>query len=216
MPSIEQVLTPGTGIGVEFVNIRGDKVTGQSKIYSYEGIYMVLEAPDPMDILNNLTLNQNMAIICKYEDEPEDFVFFVKFIKAKNADPPLIMVSKPNNFNLGRKAFRCEVNLPFGYYNSKSVFKEGMVLNLSSTGLFASIEPDQFLQLGMVISIKLQFPTVTSPLMIMGKIVRIESIGKQSRIALQFSCLPNGIRDSIAKFISGAQSSTAQEVQQRK
>jgi len=210
MPSIEQVLTPGTGIGVEFVNTRGDKVTGKSKINGFEGIYMVLDAPDPIDILNDLTLNQNMAIICKYEDEPEDLVFFVKFIKTKDTDRPLMMVSRPNNFNLGRKAFRSEVNLHFGYFNSQSVYKEGVVLNLSLTGLFASIEPDQFLQLGMVISVKLQFPTVTSPIMIVGKIIRMENIGKQSRIALQFSCLPNGIRDLVAKFLSGAQSSTTQ------
>lgn len=216
MSSIDQVLIPGTGIRVEFVNMQGDKVAGQSRINRYEGIYLVLDTPKPLHILNDLTLNQNLAIICKYNDQPEDFVFFVKYIKNKDTDPPLMMVSKPDNFTLGRKAFRCEVNIPFGYYNGQSEYNEGLLLNLSSNGLFASIKPDESLQIGIDIPLKLQLPTGSSPILIMGKVERMETLEKESRIALSFSYLPNDIHDLIGRFLSNAQGSTIRKTQQKK
>ncbi len=216
MPSIEQILFPSASIRLEFLNNQGEKITGQSKINLYEGIYLVLDSPKPLYILNELTLNQNLAIISKYQDEQEDYVFFVKFIKTKNTDPPLMVVSKPDDFTLGRKAFRCDVNIPFGYYNTQNEYKEGLMLNLSSNGLFATIEPDESLHVGIDVSLKFQLPKGKIPFLIVGKVTRMEKIGNKDRIAFTFSYLPNEIHDSIGRFLSNEQGSTIRKSLQKK
>ena len=114
MPSINQILIPGAAIRMEFANNQGAKITAQSRINRFEGTDLVLDAPKPLYILNDLVVNQDVALVSKYKDNPRDFVFFVKFIETLDTNPPKIVVSKPDDFILGRKAFRCEVSNPFG------------------------------------------------------------------------------------------------------
>lgn len=208
MPSIEEVLLPGTAIRLEYMNGQGYRITGQSRINCYEGLYLVLDAPKPLYILNDLTLNHNLALICKYRKQPEDYVFFCNYIKNRDTDPPLMMVSKPDGYSLGRKAFRCEVNLPFSYYNNQNEYQEGLMINLSFEGLLAAVKSADSLKLGMDIPLKFQFPTSRIPILIVGKIVRIENYETESRIAVAFSYLSNEIHDAIGRFLSNAQGTT--------
>ena len=216
MPSINQILIPGAAIRMEFANSQGAKITAQSRINRFEGTDLVLDAPKPLYILNDLVVNQDIALVSKYKDNLKDFVFFVKFIKTLETDPSKIVVSKPDDFALGRKAFRCEVSNPFGYYNGRNEYKEGMIINLSTTGLLATIKMDESLRLGMDLTLKLKLSTNTSPMLIVGKIVRLEISEEESQIALVFSYLPNNIHDAIGRFLSNAQGSLIRKAKQKK
>lgn len=216
MPSIDQILRPNAPIRLEFANNQGAKITAQSRINRFDGADLVLDAPNPLYILNDLAINQDLALICKYKDDPKDFVFFVKFIKTMDTDPPEMVVSKPDDFALGRKAFRCEVTNPFGYYNGRNEYKEGMIVNLSTTGLLATIKPDDSLRIGMDLTLKLQLSTKTNPMLLVGKIVRLENAENESLIALVFSYLPNNIHDAIGRFLSDAQGSLIRKAKQKK
>lgn len=216
MSSIDQILRPDALIRLEFPNNQGEKITAQSRVNRFEGTDLVLDAPKPLYILNDLLINQDIALISKYKDNPKDYVFFVKFIRTLDTNPPKMVVSKPDDFALGRKAFRCEVSNPFGYYNGRNEYKEGIVINLSTTGLLATIKTDETLRLGMDITLKLQLSKNTGSMLMVGKIVRIENGEDESQIALVFSYLPNNIHDAIGRFLSNTQSSLIRKAKQKK
>lgn len=213
MYAIEEVLSPGTNTHLEFIDQQGYKYIIKTVVKQLDDTNLIMDLPFVPKALNGLPADSKITIVCRYTDEPRDFVFFTKFIEISRTNPPHLVLSIPVEFSLGREHFRCEVDLSFSYFNTKLEHKEGKVLNLSSNGLWAIVKSDEMLKTGMELPIKISLPDVANPPVIIAKIVRVVEGEAEYKLALSFPHLNFDLQDHITKFLYKTQQMANKHIQ---
>jgi hypothetical protein len=140
----------------------------------------------------------------------------IKRIKVLGTDPPVVILNKPSEFKKGRHSVRFEVAISFSYFIDNKEIKDGTVNNLSILGLLARIKPDDLLEEGQDLAFKLFLPTITSPLLMVGKIIRIIKQEKEYEVALSFPHILPDLQDQITKYFFSCQKTTVKQEQQQK
>ncbi len=200
--TVVDILSPGRSVQIEFTDNNSQQIITRSKVKRWEELYLVLELPKETDAFNNVSISSNVVIICNHNDEPQDYVFFTKFIQIRNSEAPEVVISKPAEVTMGRHALRYkDVNIPFSYFCNDKEYKGGKVENISNIGLLASIQPNESLKVGLEIPFKIILPNSVSPLLLVGKIVRLAVEFSEYKIALSFPHITKGLQDQITKFL---------------
>lgn len=212
---IEEILQPGKSVQIEFTNDHGYKIITKSMVYQLDEKLLMLEFPKKQDAFNFVSSNTKIAVVCRYNDEPRDYVFFTSFVELKGTDPAFVILVKPDAVFLGRYVLRYDVKIPFSYFSNDKEHKEGEVDNLSTIGLLAIIKPDANLKEGMGIPIKITLPTTANPLLIIGNIVRIVKNEQEYRVAFSFPHINIELQDQIAKFLFSNQKTGAKKEPQK-
>ena len=177
---------------------------------------LVLDLPQQEGTFNQVNADVDVTVVCKHNEEPQDYVFLTKFIMVKGADPSLVILSKPLEPTRGRHAVRYNVSLPFSYFMNDREIKDGMVKDLSCFGLLAAIKPDDSLEVGLGLLFKLVLATSPSQLLVMGTIVKLMKAESEYQVALDFSHIPNDIQDQITKYLFSLQNPGVKKEQQQK
>jgi c-di-GMP-binding flagellar brake protein YcgR len=195
------LLQPGKNVQLEFYDENGKKIIYRTSIWSFEEEQLSILMPKNDFNLKNIKPGTTITLICKNDSESHDYVFTTKFINAAS-EQPLLIISKPAEleFGIGRHFFRCEVNLPFHYFDKNGKCK-GEVTNLSANGLYAIINPEIHLEPGSVLTCQIVLPNTSEPLLFVAKVVRITKKENFQGIGLNFQNINKNLQDQITKFL---------------
>lgn len=202
---IREILHPGKSVQVEVINNYGNKVIRKTTVCSLENSGLILNLPNKGDIFTHVNSNADIAIVCKHNEEPEDHVFFTRFITVLGINPPVAILNPPAEYKRGRQYVRFDVSVPFSYFINNHEYKDGVVNNLSLTGLLATIQPNHQLHEKDKLVFSLSIPSKTGPLLLAGNIVRITKQDTQYQIALHFPHISLQHQDQIMKFLFSSQ-----------
>jgi c-di-GMP-binding flagellar brake protein YcgR len=198
MPLIEELFRPDTQVQVELTDDDGSKLVYQAKVMSLVLNNLVLMVQENEETLVQIKPGTKMSLICQIENEPEDFVFQTRLIKN---DPPLLVVTQPTESlaSTRRRYFRLDVRLPFSYFVQDEL--KGEVTNLSASGLFAMVKPDQQLKVNMDITCQISLPTSSKPLLFVAKIARMQKKGDLQGIGLNFQYSSEDLQSHVTKYL---------------
>jgi c-di-GMP-binding flagellar brake protein YcgR len=212
---ITEILYPGKSVQIEIVNNYNNKIITKTTVCIIEADDLILDLPKKEGTFNQVSAGSDIVVVCKHKEEPQDHVFFTKFIMVKDTDPPNVVLNKPIEFALGRHAIRYDVNIPFSYIMDNKEIKEGTVANLSCFGLLAIIKPNNRVEREKELHFKLFLPS-SPPLTIVGKIMRITKLEKEYKIALYFPYIFSEIANQIIKYLFSCQTTMAKKEKQQK
>lgn len=199
IPAIEGVLHPGTNVQIEFIGSNLQKVIVEAIVAKMGQIGLYLIVPRVETVLQQLTRNTPISLICKFNNEPRDLVFFTEFIKI-SVNPYILVVKRPVSYILGRCFMRYDVNLPFSYFLEGKEYTTGQIVNLSFGGLSGVIQPNLLLAPEMEIVCQLTFPINPTSEFIVGRLIRLEEQETHWKISVQFEDLTADIEAGIAKY----------------
>jgi c-di-GMP-binding flagellar brake protein YcgR len=214
--SLTEIFCPGKSVQIEVVNNYGNKIITKTSVCRMDDLNLILNLPKQTGTFNQVNADVDVIVVCKHNDDPQDYVFATKFIMVKEDDPPLLVLSKPLETNIGRHTVRYSVSLPFSYFINDREIKGGEVKDLSCFGLMASIKPDDSLEIGLGILFKLVLATSPSQLLIMGTIVRLLKQEKEYQVALDYSHIADDLQDQISQFLFSLQNSGVKKEQQQR
>jgi c-di-GMP-binding flagellar brake protein YcgR len=194
------LLEPGKNVQLELLDENGKKIIYRTSIWSFEDDQLSLLIPSNDKILKSTQPGSKITIVCRSDGDSHDYIFITEFIRV-DLEQPLLIINKPSKleFSIGRNFFRCEVNLPFHWFESKGKCK-GEVINLSASGLYAIINPDTNLTPGMVITCQIVVPNIL-PLIIVAKVMRVVKKENFQGVALNFQFIDQNIQDHIMKYL---------------
>lgn len=213
---IAEILCSGRTVHLEFINNNGYKIETRTTIIQLTEEQLVLDLPKKEDAFNQLAPNADVVLTCKFNEEPQDYVFFTRFINIKDTDPPVVVFNKPSDVSMGRHSLRYDVKIPFSYFYHDKEYKNGEVENLSSIGLLATIIPNENLKVDMELPFKIVLPTTTVPLLLVGRIVRLINDNSKCQVAFSFPHIPREFQDQITKFLFNIQKTAIKKEQQHK
>lgn len=203
--TIKEILYPGKSVQVEVINNYGNKIIRKTTVCKVEDSSLVLHLPYRGDAFSQVSSNSDIAIVCKHNEEPEDHVFFTRFITVLGINPPVAILDIPAEYKKGRQYVRFEASVPFSYFINNQEYKDGMVNNLSMNGLLATIQPNHQLHENDKLAFKLFIPSKTSPLLLAGNVTRIVKQATEYQIALHFPHISLSHQDQIMKFLFSSQ-----------
>ncbi len=209
IPTIEDVMSPGTGVHIEYIDYRGRKLIHEARILSMDQTTLCLGlSSNAFKYLTDIRVHQmKIPIICKCNSEPRDLVFFTELNKLHQTSSAMA-VARPAAFVLGRSFTRYEVNLPFSYFLDGVEFSGCKMANLSFGGLSGIVKSNPMLKLGMEIVCQIKFPA-TSPEYIVGQIIRLEDRELHSRISIKFEEMTTDVENKIAQYFSSISRKTS-------
>jgi c-di-GMP-binding flagellar brake protein YcgR len=202
---VREILYPGKSVQVEVINNYGNKIIRKTTVCALEDSSLILNLPYKGDIFSHVSSNADIAIVCKHNEEPEDHVFFTRFITILGINPPVAILNPPAEYKKGRQYVRFQVSVPFSYFINHHEYKGGVVNNLSLTGLLATIQPNHQLHEHDKLAFHLFIPGKTGPLLLAGNIVRITKQDTQYQIALHFPHILLQHQNQIMKFLFSSQ-----------
>ena len=210
--SISEIFYPGTSVQIELAGESGTKIVSKTIVNDLNENQLVLSVAKWDDSLEQ-SFGNRVVLVCKLPDKSNDYVFATRFINYKLA-PPVIIVSRPNiaNFWRGRRFFRCEVNkVTISYFKNNREYKNNEVINLSSSGLFSILDYEHQFKPGSELTCRILLPTMTNPLLFVGKVVRAQNDSGKQGIALQFQTPSPILQSQITKYLYNCQHSLVRQ-----
>jgi c-di-GMP-binding flagellar brake protein YcgR len=196
---IETVLYPGATVQIEYTDRNHRKTFMEARVRNLDKTTLVLEVPNAETVLKQLPRKAAILIICKYDKEPRDLVFFTEYLK-QTGNSPLLVVKRPDSYILGRGFLRYDVNLPFSYFLDGNEYNNCEIVNLSFGGLSGVIQPNDLLVPGAEIVCQISLPNHSDSEFIVGRLIRLEEQTPNYKISVQFEDLTTDIADKIAKY----------------
>lgn len=196
---IETVLYPGAAVQIEYIDRNHRKAFTEARVRNIDKTMLVLEVPNAGTVLRQLPRKAAIPIICKYDKEPRDLVFFTEYLK-QTGNPPLLVVKRPASYILGRGSLRYDVNLPFSYFLDGNEYNNCKIINLSFGGLSGVVQSNDLLALGAEIVCQISLPNYSGSEFIVGRLIRLEEQIPNYKISVQFEDLTTDITDKIAKY----------------
>lgn len=206
--SIAEIFYPGNAVQIELVNESGTKIVSKTIVRDLNENQLVLSV-SKWDESFDQSFGNRVVLVCKLPDQSNDYVFATRFINYKLA-PPVIIVSRPSitNFWKGRRFFRCEVNkVTLSYFKNNKEYKNNEVINLSSSGLFSTLNYEHQFKPGTELTCRISLPTMIDPFLFVAKVVRAQNEG----IALQFQTPSPVLQSQITKYLYNCQQSLVRQ-----
>ncbi|MGE5583436.1 MAG: flagellar brake protein [Bacillota bacterium] len=199
--ALKEFLKPGKNVQLEFTADNGRKLIYRTVVWDFDQDQLRLLLPKNDAFFNNLAPDTKVTLICRNDTEENDYVLATQFIKTEPGQP-LLVIEKPADikFTVGRRFFRCEVNLPFDGFLKKDKFK-GQVINLSANGLYAIINPTLQMEPGSILTCRMLLPTSNEPLLFVGKVIRIVRKENFQGVGLSFEHATKILQDQITKYL---------------
>ncbi len=202
MDTLEQLLRPGKEIQLEFNGNNNNKITYKTRVIRCaQKEFLALLMYSNETTLNDLKEGTTVNLICRGESK-NVFCFGTEFIELKPGELPILIVTRPQKIENAsrRNFFRCEVRLPFTYFQRNKEYK-GDAINLSAGGLFAVIDVEPSIKTGSRLACKLFLPKTKDPIMFVGNVVGIRHINNIDGIALSFQNLGKDQQTQIVKYL---------------
>lgn len=199
IPAIEGVLHPGTNVQIESIGSNRQKVIVEAMVANMNKTALYLIVSGGETVLQHLTQKKPVFLICKFNNEPRDLVFFSELIKI-SVNPYTLVVKRPASYILGRCFMRYDVNLPFNYFLEGKEYTDGQIVNLSFGGLSGIIQPNTLLVPEVEIVCQLTLPHNSASEFIVGRVIRVEEQETHCKISVQFEDLTTDIEAKIAKY----------------
>ncbi|NLY75841.1 MAG: PilZ domain-containing protein [Firmicutes bacterium] len=200
---LNRLLRPGKIIKLKF-DISGFKRSIQAYIIRNPNPeHLTLLFKDNEPLVYHLPPETGLKLISRDEEDGHDYRLLTELIEVKQGELPRVVVKRPTevDYSTRRSFMRLDVNLPFSYYDN---FKEqpGEVRNLSITGLLALVKTTPSLKLNHSLTCKFTLPDNSKPLIIIGKIIRLEEEDPEHTwVALDFQSASEEIKNRISRYL---------------
>ena len=99
-----------------------------------------------------------------------------------------------------RRFFRLDVNLPFSCFKGEKKIN-GTITNLSAGGLGGVIHYDQNIDPGSSLACQFDLPQAAKPILLVGKVIRVQKTDDRQEIALDFQMLDKNNEALITSFL---------------
>lgn len=198
IPLVEELFQPDSNLEIELKNNNNEKLVYQAQVMNLAADKLVLFIQEVEDTLNQIKTGTKLSLICRNEKSEDDYVFLTQLIKNEQ---PILVVTRPSETHAStrRRYFRCDVKLPFSYFSESEL--KGEVTNLSASGLYAMIQPDQQLKVNMDITCQITLPTSPKPVLFVAKIARMQKKGDLQGIGLHFQYSSEDLQSQITKYL---------------
>lgn len=174
---IIKLFAPGKKVLVEYVDKRMDVNRYQTLVEDLEGAYLVLQTPIANGEPVSFQESQELTLHQLDQQKHESYVTNVFVIDVRQDKIPLLVCSKPRKINRAslRRFTRFEVNLPFNYkFKKDDLNLTGRINDLSLSGCYALVKPDDRLKAGSVLEIIIAMPGEGTALNVKARVIRVD------------------------------------------
>lgn len=203
MELLDRLLQPGKNILLKSTG-RGFKGSVHTIIIrSVAEEQLTLLFKDNYSIIDHLFPGTQLKLVSHDEEDGHDYRLLTELIEVKPGDIPIIAVKRPTevDHSTRRSFLRLHVNLPFSYYDDLQE-KNGEARNLSINGLLALVKSSPTLRRDYNLTGKLTLPDNEPPLIIIGKIIRVEKEDSlHSWVALNFQAATEEVKNRISRYL---------------
>ncbi len=205
---IEKLFAPGKKVLIECVDSQMNANSYQTLVEDLEGAYIVLHTPTINGKSISFQESQELTLRCLDQQKQESYVTNVFVIDVRQDKTPLLVCSKPKKINKTslRRFTRFDVNLPFNYKVQKDDLNlTGRVNDLSLSGCYALVNPDDRLKDGSVLELIIAMPGEGSALNLKARVIRKDEPIKNEKplvgLALDFEDLASSERETLYYYI---------------
>ncbi|NLW46419.1 MAG: PilZ domain-containing protein [Firmicutes bacterium] len=203
MDLLNRLLQPGKSILLKYT---GTGVKGSVHTYiirSANEEQLALLVKESNSLISYLHPGTKVKLIGRDEDEGHEYRLLSELIEIKQGELPLVIVKRPRevDHSTRRSSLRLDVSLPFSYYDDLKE-KMGEIRNLSINGLLALVKLSPSLKLNNTLTGKITLPTVKKPLLIIGKITRVQKEDENHAwVALDFQTASEDVKNKISFYL---------------
>lgn len=195
---------PGDSLHGEFFNLPGQIQKFTGCVHEITGELMTLKLLEA-EMTENIKPGTELTLIYEHHTDSEAEIekYISYFIKSNPLFPKQITIAKPEPIQseTSRRFFRCDVSLPFHYFHQQFKYI-GTVTNLSASGLYAVIPPNQDLGPGMTIPIQFRLPSVSGHFSLVAEVIRIQILNNNRwGVALNFLNASESIQSEIVQYL---------------
>lgn len=196
--NIMDILEPGDAVYLGLYYNLDNKIIVKTMITEIDEKYITLTVEQKDNPLSQINPGVNIVVFFRRPTRSNDYVFLAKFIQFNPEESSLVIERKDKIF-LGRKYFRCDVRLPFSYTYVREI--PGEVFDLSVSGLFAEIEPDERIRVGSTLTCKIVLPSESKPVFFTGKITWLKKVETKYGIGVTFLKINDEYLNQINKYL---------------
>ena len=201
MLTIESIFSPGNTLQINFSIELGSVKTYTVTVIALkeEGLYV---ATKEIELVNLIELGVEIMIFYEHTDGTK-YIFGTYKIEHIVHESPVLILAKPwkVKYNLLRRYFRVDVDLPF-YYSLDGNVHIGQIVDLSACGLLALVNQDPRFSIGSDLGFRLVLPSAGEPFPLKGHIARSKSLAdNKQELGINFLDLPENVRSEISKYL---------------
>lgn len=205
MKLLDRLLQPGKNITLKFTGNGYKGSVHTFIIRSTNPDQLTLLFKDNVTSIDRLHPGTKLKLICHNDEDDHDYRLSSELIEVKPGDLPRVVVKRPVvvEHSTRRSFLRLDVNLPFSYYDDLKE-RTGEARNLSINGLLALVQSSPSLKQDYSLTSKLTLPNVNKPLIIIGKIIRVEKEKKdpsRSWVAINFQSASEEVKSQISRYL---------------
>lgn len=203
MDLLDRLLQPGKSILFKYT---GNGVKGSVHTYiirSADEEQLTLLVKENNSLISYLHPGAKVKLISRDEEDGHEYRLISELIEIKQGELPLFVVKRPTevDHSTRRSSLRLDVSLPFSYYDDLKE-KMGEIRNLSINGLLALVKTSPSLKLNNTLTGKITLPTVKKPLIIIGKITRVQKEDDNNVwVALDFQSASEDVKNTISYYL---------------
>lgn len=202
MELLNRLLQPGKSILLKYTGtgIKGSVHTYIIRSASEEQVALLVKENN--SLISSLHPGVKIKLFGRDEDGHE-YRLLSELIEVKQGELPLVVVKRPKevDHSTRRSSLRLDVSLPFSYYDDLKE-KMGEIRNLSINGLLALVKISPSLKLNNTLTGKITLPTVKKPLLIIGKITRVQKEDdNHAWVALDLQTASEDVKNKISFYL---------------
>ena len=203
MDLLDKLLRPGKSILLKYT---GNGIKGSIHTYiirSANEENLALLVKENNSFIFYLYPGAKVKLISRDEEDGHEYRLLSELVEIKQGELPLVVVKRPRevDHSTRRSSLRLDVSLPFSYYDDLKE-KMGEIRNLSINGLLAFVKISPSLKLNNTLTGKITLPTVKKPLIIIGKITRVQKEDDDyAWVALDFQTASEDVKSKISYYL---------------
>ncbi len=205
---IEKLFAPGKKILVDCVDNQMNVNSYQVLVEDLEGAYLVLQTPIANGKPVSFQESQELTLRNLDQQMHESYVTNVFVIDVRQDKVPLLVCSKPKKIDRMslRRFTRFGVNLPFNYKLEKDDLNlTGRINDLSLSGCYALVKPDDRIKAGSVLEIIIAMPGEVTTLNVKARVIRVDHPAENEEtltgLALDYEELSEIDRETLYYYI---------------
>ncbi|HYH04462.1 MAG TPA: PilZ domain-containing protein [Bacillota bacterium] len=202
---LDELFYPGNTVQIEYRQNLLSKVVLLTSVESIseETIRLRLMQTDS-ETFSPIKTGTGLAVSAQEKNTTQVYFYTSEFIEHQPGNPSLLIIRRPSLIQTisRRNFFRCDVDFQF-YYAVEDRKYRGQVENLSASGLYGVIKDSTQLKPGVILPLELNLPTLTEPLTVEAKIIRVQKVEGEDKwgLALHFNNPGEKFQNVIIKYL---------------
>ncbi len=200
---LDRLLQPGKSILFKYSGngLKGSVHTYIIRSVNEDHLSLLLKETDPL--IYQLLPGSKIKLMSRDEEDGHEYRLLTELIEVKEGELPIVVVKRPTevDHSTRRSSLRLDVVLPFSYYDNLKE-KKGEIRNLSINGLLALVKTSPSLKLNHSLTGKIMLPNVNKPLLVIGKITRIQKEDAHHYwVAIDFQTASEEVKNKISQYL---------------